>query len=238
MCRKRQKAAADASNGSIACTDGLLNCPDQLCSLSTSGPDPEAEELADNASVDAATSGPPAHQKHVEGVLPDTCPMEEPNQKPVPLDHHPDDQPPVNVTAAAAVEPESEPIQASEATSATAAAASESGPTEPSETQVVAATEPVLDHHVYDKKAAKWIKRPSKPQPFLKLGISIHPEDYVNLGIPPKIRKRMSASLHVMADTGCMSCLIGMKLLHRIGLRRTHLTPLFHVYGNGKPWFY
>ena len=87
------------------------------------------------------------------------------------------------------------------------------------------AADPILDHHIYDKKSATWIKRPSKPQPFLKLGISIHPEDYVALGIPPKVQKRVSASLYVMADTGCMSCLIGLKLLRRIGLHRKHLTP-------------
>ena len=86
-------------------------------------------------------------------------------------------------------------------------------------------TEPVLDHHVYDKKSATWIKRPSKPQPFLQLGISIHPEDYATLGIPLKVRKKISASLYVMADTGCQSCLISLKLLRRIGLQRKHLTP-------------
>ena len=208
MCRKRQKAAADGSNGGITCTDVLFDCPDQLCSLSTLGTDLAALEPIDSTTLDAATSCPPVSQKHVVEV-------------PAPLDHLTDDQPPATTTAT--IEPE--PMRASEAASATAAATSESGPTQPSETGGVAATEPVLDHHVYDKKSARWIKPPSKPQPFLKLGISIHPEDYVNLGIPPKVRRRMSASLHVMADTGCMSCLIGMKLLHRIGLRRTHLTP-------------
>lgn len=41
-----------------------------------------------------------------------------------------------------------------------------------------AAEDPALDHHVYDKNSATWIRRPSKPQPFVKLGIAIHPEDY------------------------------------------------------------
>ena len=88
-----------------------------------------------------------------------------------------------------------------------------------------AAEDPALDHHVYDKNSATWIKRPSKPQPFIKLGITIHPEDYAQLGIPSKFKRKISASLQVMADTGCQSCLISMKLLRRIGVQPKQLTP-------------
>lgn len=83
-----------------------------------------------------------------------------------------------------------------------------------------------LDHHVYNKRSKKWIKRRSQPQPFLTLDLSIHPEDYPALGLPPMIHTFRSASLRVMADTGCQSCLISYKLLRQLGVFKQHLMPV------------
>ena len=40
-----------------------------------------------------------------------------------------------------------------------------------------------LDHHVYDNLSDTWIRRSSKPQPFVRVSIQALPEDYLALGI-------------------------------------------------------
>ncbi len=82
-----------------------------------------------------------------------------------------------------------------------------------------------LDHHVYDQDRKVWVKKRSKPQPFLNLELSIHPEDYAALGLPVMVPTQRSASLQVMADTGCQSCLISFKLLRKLGIYEKHLVP-------------
>ena len=42
-----------------------------------------------------------------------------------------------------------------------------------------------LDHHIYNCEQNVWVKRRSKPQPFLNLDLSIHPDDYTALRLPP-----------------------------------------------------
>ena len=84
---------------------------------------------------------------------------------------------------------------------------------------------PTLDHHIFDKKLKTWVKKPSQPQPFLNLDISIHPEDYDALRLPRMVSKRVTARLSVLADTGCQSMLISYKLLRKIGIYEKHLIP-------------
>ena len=82
----------------------------------------------------------------------------------------------------------------------------------------------ILDHHVFDPDYNRWVKKPSQPQPFLKLDLTVHPDDYSALGLPRSIiRKPKSGSLQVMADTGCQSCLISYKLLKKLGIYKHHL---------------
>ena len=42
-----------------------------------------------------------------------------------------------------------------------------------------------LDHHLYCHLNDHWIRQPSKPQPFITLTATAHPEDYTALGYNP-----------------------------------------------------
>lgn len=82
-----------------------------------------------------------------------------------------------------------------------------------------------LDHHLYDNLSDTWIRRQSKSQPFINLNIRVTTEDYEAFGY------RLSAGSHVvrieaMADTGCQSCLAGIKVIHRLGLKQSDLIPV------------
>ena len=61
-----------------------------------------------------------------------------------------------------------------------------------------------LGHHVFDQSTDQWHKRQSKAQPFVRLSMSTHREDYEHFGFeirtPPT-----SAFVSAMADTGCQS---------------------------------
>ena len=82
-----------------------------------------------------------------------------------------------------------------------------------------------LDHHVYDPSRHVWVKKPSSPQPFLNLELSVHPEDYDALKLPRMVPKIRSASIRVLADTGFQSMLISFKILRKLGIYEKHLIP-------------
>ena len=82
-----------------------------------------------------------------------------------------------------------------------------------------------LDHHVYDQLSRKWLRRPSKSQPFTRLSVEIQMEDYEHFGF------HLSVSLNTilvdaMADTGCQSCLAGSKLIEKLRLSSKDLIPV------------
>ena len=83
----------------------------------------------------------------------------------------------------------------------------------------------VLDHHIYDQLTNTWIKKNSSPQPFISLTVSVSATDYNALGFTLK-GKPTKTVLPAMADTGCQSCLAGIKVIHRLGLRRSNLIPV------------
>ena len=83
----------------------------------------------------------------------------------------------------------------------------------------------VLDHHLYNNICDRWMQRTSQPQPFIKLDIRVVEEDYEDLGFELKIRTR-PLSLSAMADTGCQSCLIGIRAINRLGLACENLIPV------------
>lgn len=83
----------------------------------------------------------------------------------------------------------------------------------------------VLEHHIYDRKSKVWIKRRSKPQPFIQLRVDLNPCDYKTLGHPLKGGNRVTTT-EAMADTGCQSCLAGADMLRRLGLKREDLIPV------------
>ncbi len=85
-----------------------------------------------------------------------------------------------------------------------------------------------LEHHLYNQMSDTWTKQHSQPQPFLNLTAKVLTEDFESLGFDstskggePKV-----ISLSAMADTGCQSCLAGIKIIYRLGLRKRDLIPV------------
>ena len=83
-----------------------------------------------------------------------------------------------------------------------------------------------LDRHLYCHLTDYWIRKPSKPQPFITLTASAHPEDYTALGYHPPTSQLTPIRLSAMADTGCQSCLASIKVIRRLGLRKGDLIPV------------
>lgn len=82
-----------------------------------------------------------------------------------------------------------------------------------------------LDHHAYDKLSDTWVKRKSKPQPTTNVVARVVKEDYTALGFEHANRP-LSAVLPALADTGCQSCLAGINVIKRLGLRVADLIPV------------
>lgn len=83
----------------------------------------------------------------------------------------------------------------------------------------------LLEHHVYNQLTETWIKKASAPQPFINLNVTASAEDYRVFGhiLPGHV---LTASIPAMADTGCQSCLAGVNVLRRLGLRTDDLIPV------------
>ena len=82
-----------------------------------------------------------------------------------------------------------------------------------------------LDHHVFDKFTKEWLRRQSKPQPYIRLRASIRREDYNHFRFPLRVPQGRSF-VSAMADTGCQSCLVGLKIVKKLGLSTRDLIPV------------
>ena len=82
-----------------------------------------------------------------------------------------------------------------------------------------------LDHHVFDRFTKEWLRRHSKPQPYIRLQMSIRREDYDHFGFPLRIPQERSF-VSAMANTGCQSCLAGLKIVKKLGLSIKDLIPV------------
>ena len=82
-----------------------------------------------------------------------------------------------------------------------------------------------LDHHVYNQLSDKWLRHPSKSQPFVRLSMEVQKEDYKHFGFHLSVQPS-TISVDVMADTGCQSCLAGFKLVEKLGLSSKDLIPV------------
>ena len=72
-----------------------------------------------------------------------------------------------------------------------------------------------LDHHVYDQLNDTWVRRASKPQPFVNLSITVCADDYEELGFKLQFLVSATPMEHPSkADTGCQSCLACIGVLH------------------------
>lgn len=84
-----------------------------------------------------------------------------------------------------------------------------------------------LDHHLYNQLSDTWVRQPSQPQPFIQVTARVDPTDYNHFDIDSKITpKPKTTTITAMADTGCQSCLAGIKVLHRLGISEKHLVPV------------
>ena len=82
-----------------------------------------------------------------------------------------------------------------------------------------------LDHHIYNQSTGKWSKRQSKSQPFITLSMCVRREDYERFGFKLSIPQSQILT-YAMADTGCQSCLAGLKVIQRLGLTAKDLIPV------------
>ena len=83
-----------------------------------------------------------------------------------------------------------------------------------------------FDHHLYHSLNKRWIQQPSRAQPFRALTATAHPDDYRALELKTVVSKPHTAKLTAMADTGCQSCLAGMKVIRLLGLGERDLLPV------------
>ena len=82
-----------------------------------------------------------------------------------------------------------------------------------------------LDHHVYNHLSGKWLRRPSRSQPFIKLSVKIQKEDFDHFGLHRSVLPN-TIFVDAMADTGCQSCLAGSKLIEELKLPSKDLIPV------------
>ena len=82
-----------------------------------------------------------------------------------------------------------------------------------------------LGHHVYDQRSNRWLGRSSKPQPFVRLSVSIEKEDYEHFGLQLSFSPD-NFLIDAMVDTGCQSCLVGLELIEKTGMSRRDLIPV------------
>ncbi|CAC5390777.1 unnamed protein product [Mytilus coruscus] len=82
-----------------------------------------------------------------------------------------------------------------------------------------------IDHHLYDNLSDTWISKASQPQPFVNLDLRILPKDYEAFGLN-MTKRTNTVAISAMADTGCQSCLVGIKVIHRLGINQTELYPV------------
>lgn len=80
-----------------------------------------------------------------------------------------------------------------------------------------------IDHHVYDELSDIRAKQRSRPQPFVNVTAKVTSEDYAALGW---LSFGMVHHNSVTTDTGCQSCLAGLRVIHRLGLRESDLIPV------------
>ena len=83
-----------------------------------------------------------------------------------------------------------------------------------------------LVHHVFSDGTG-WQQRRSQPQPKITVTTRVCAHDYIHFGTKLSSNPRESV-ITAIADTGCQSCLIGLKLILRLGLKRIDLLPVQH----------
>ena len=84
----------------------------------------------------------------------------------------------------------------------------------------------ILSHHLFDDIQQSWMRRSSQPQPFIDLQITSSFNDYDTLGFSHLGKDVRCTTFKVMADTGCQSCIAGLKAIKRLGIQKENLIPV------------
>ena len=80
-----------------------------------------------------------------------------------------------------------------------------------------------MPHHIFDETRG-WMQTPVEPHPVVTLTVSTDESDYNHLRLPcPKMRPTKCS---VVADSGCQSVLLGLKLFNQLGLKKSCLVPV------------
>ena len=78
----------------------------------------------------------------------------------------------------------------------------------------------VVSNYIFDGTSG-WKQAASMPHPIVKLRVSIDASDYSHLRL--KHPNLSPTTLSIVADTGAQSCLMGKKVLDRLGLNTSDL---------------
>ena len=81
-----------------------------------------------------------------------------------------------------------------------------------------------MDHHVFDKLTNAWLRRRSRSQPYIRLQATVQREDYDHFGFLLQVPQ--ARSFVSQADTGCQSCLAGLKVVKSLGISVRDLIPV------------
>ena len=81
----------------------------------------------------------------------------------------------------------------------------------------------VLDHHIFSTSG--WERKNSQPQTHIQITACVNKHHYEHFGVPPPKYPKV-AKLQAVADTGCQSPLISMKMVNTIGIKQSELIPV------------
>ena len=80
-----------------------------------------------------------------------------------------------------------------------------------------------MPHHIFDGTRG-WMQAPVEPHPVVTLKVYTDESDYNHLRLPcPKMRPQKCPCV---ADSGCQSVLLGLKVFHKLGLKKSCLVPV------------
>lgn len=87
-------------------------------------------------------------------------------------------------------------------------------------TSLCSTTANPLKHHVYDKDAGEWQQRPSRAQPYVNVELAA--ADFREFG-QEQPSNPTTTTTRALADTGCQSCLAGIRIIEQLNIERSEL---------------
>ena len=80
-----------------------------------------------------------------------------------------------------------------------------------------------MPHHIFDGTRG-WMQAPSEPHPVITLTVFVEDSDYAHLRLPCPMMRPTKCS--AVADSGCQSALLSLKLFLQFGLKKSSLVPV------------